>query len=512
MSSSDTPTAMLQRIEEDEINLNELFSKIWRRRKFVAGFVFVVMVLVLGVGAANHLLTPTVRGYSESIRFNFPTSIQGAYPSGQRFSKNDLITTAVLKQVYDDNNLSEHDVTFENFASSFTISPYAVNSEFIQRKYDSLLANKKLTRTEIEILEKQYINELSAAQSNFAKLSYVETAHQGLSDILIKKALNDIPKAWSKISIQDLGVLDLKIPGKQFYQPELVEHYEYLQGVQYMVDSAVRFKGMLDTLKKDELGGFVRDPITGMVVVDIQARLKSLKEFELEPMYSIIANLGLVRDSRKAELYLSNQIEIIQDSISERQQKVKVYNNAMRTYNELGSRQGGKSGNSANMAGGTVQYGDEFLSKIVTMVEQQKDTEYRQSLLSEQVKFGLELQQLNTQQIKLKRAAKNLKTDHISEQSLIDSYISNLKTMNNELIELVNAYQRILEVRNFQLLGKNSALYEIASAEITMQSDIKATLKKTLIVAVVSGFLALMLAMFIALIVKEKNLTTDVKG
>ena len=512
MSNSGIPPEMSQQLEEDEINLNELFSKIWRRRKFIAALVALVMVLVAGISAVQYMIKPSVKNYSESVRFNFPSSIQGTYPSGQRFSKNDLITTAVLKQVYDNNNLKDQKVKFEEFAASFTVAPYAVNSEFIKYKYDNLLANKKLTRTEIEALEQQYIDELNAAQSNFAKVSYVDTLHLGLSAGLIEKILIDVPKVWSAISIQDLGVLDLKIPGQQFYQAELVDQYEYLQGVQYMLDSSKRFKEILDILQKDDLGGFVRDPETDMVVSDILARLENIKRFDLDPLYAVIANLGLVKDREKANLYLTNQIELMQDQMAELKLKSQVYKSAIQTYTAQGKSSSGGSAAGGDLSSGMVQYGDSFLSKIVGMVEQQKDIEYRQALLTKEIDLSIELQEMTTEHEKLKRALKVLKTNKLSTGDLVKEYAAAINKINTSFIKLVSSYQRILELRNLQLLGKSSALYELASDEMKESSDLKSRIKKIMLITIVSGVLALMLAMFVALIVKEKNPAADVSA
>lgn len=492
--------------QDEEIDLGELFSKVWRRRVFIVGFVIIVSILISGMNALSYLQTPATVTYSETIRFNFPSSVQGKYPSGQSFSNNDLVSTAVLKQVYENNNLDKFNIGFSDFAANFSIAPYASNSHFIQTKYQSLLGNKKLSRTEVEELEKQYQNELQAAQANFAKLAYVENTHLGLTPSLIEKILNDVPKAWSEISIRDLGVLDLKIPGKQFYQPELVEQYEYLQSVQYMRDSADRFDEILQTLQNDEIGGFVRDPETGLVVSDLRARLNSIKEFDLEPIFSVIANLGLVKDSLKATQYLINQIEIKQDQISELKGKEGVIKEAITIYQAIGDKQGligAPVDQNSNM--GMVQYGDGFLSKIVGMVEQQKDTEYRQQLLSKNLELALKRQSLITSREKLKRALNVLNTNADAESNVAESYSTEINKINQNITNLIDAYQRILEVRNIQVLGKTSSLYAIASDKISVESNVKSKIKKLIMITSVTAVLALMLAVFIALVVSERK-------
>lgn len=497
---------MFNYVEEDEINLNELFSKIWRRKKFIAGFVILIMVSVAGIIAFKYLLSPPVTDYSECIRFNFPSSIQGTYPSGQRFSKNDLITTAVLKKVYDMNNIKSYKISFDDFASSFSVAPYAVNANFIKAKYQKLFANKKLNTAELATLNKQYLSEIKAAQANFARVTYVNSKHLGLSSLVIKKVLMDIPRIWSDISIRDLGVLDLKIPGEQFYQPDLVKTYEYLQAVKYMQDSAKLFKDILDKLQHDEIGGFIKDPKTGLVVSDISARLTNLSSFELDPMFSIISTLGLVKNKHKAKLYLNNKIESINDKISGLARQSKVYSEALKYY-EIQSKGHSTSKGISAGNGGMVQYGDGFLSKVIGMVESQKDTEFRQSLLLKQIDFSLKSQVQYSELEKMKRALKVLDNNNNNNNNnkLAKGYGTQILNINRSLVTLLDAYQRILTVRNAQVLGKSSSLYELTSDSMKIVSDISQKAKKIVLISVLSGVLALMLAMFIALIVKEKS-------
>ena len=490
--------------EEDEINLSEVFSKIWHRRKFIVYFVSIVMLLVLGIGAFLYLLNPAVKDYSISMRFNFPTSAQGKYPAGQQFSNNDLIASVILKQVYNSNDVQSQGISFEKFAAAFSIVPFAENAKFIQKKYEQLLSNKKLTRTDIESLEKQYKNEISTARAGFAKIKYVDDAHLGLSPVLIEKVLNDVPKVWSEMSIRDLGVLDLKIPGKNFYQPELVEQYEYLQAAQYMLDSTKQFQKMLGVLNKDNMGGFVRDPETGMVVSDLLSHLNSIERFDLEPVYSVIANLGLVKNKQQARLYLLNQIEMIQDQMVELNQKIKVYKDAMLAYAAHGKEQIKDASASAVSSNGMVQYGDGFLSSIVGMVKKNKETQYRQSLLDKQISFSIKKQELATKQEKLKRALLVLDDGSTKTSKLIAFYENKIKQINQEILQLVAAYQHILESRNAHVLGANSALYSIESAQMMVSSDFKSKFKKLIMLTVAFSIVALMISVFIALLVKEK--------
>ena len=62
---------------DDEIELSELFNRIWRRRLFIVSFVFMVVVFVSGFFALNMLVSAPEKRYSSIIQFSFPGAENG---------------------------------------------------------------------------------------------------------------------------------------------------------------------------------------------------------------------------------------------------------------------------------------------------------------------------------------------------------------------------------------------------------------------------------------------------
>ena len=188
---------------EDEIDISELFNKIWLRRLFIVAFVFLVGVITAGLLSVQWLASPPEKRYSQILQFTFPAAEKGLYPGGQRFSYNDIVSTKVLDAVYKQNNLENLGVGFGDFANALTVSPFSTNEAFIKEKYKSLLADKKLTRPEIERMESVFLSELKSAQSRFVMLSFLESDLSGLDALLINKVLVDIPRVWSQLAIEE---------------------------------------------------------------------------------------------------------------------------------------------------------------------------------------------------------------------------------------------------------------------------------------------------------------------
>jgi hypothetical protein len=182
----------------DEVDLSELFDRVWMRRRFIIAFVFISVVLASGISAFGFYVNTPENRFSSIIQFSFPDAEKGLYPGGQKFAYNDLVSAKVLEAVYRKNQLSEKGISFEDFIAAISINPFAENAEFIKKKYQSVLEDKKLTRPEIEAMEKSFLEELKASQSRFVRVSYLESSLIGIDAVLAQKILQDIPRVWSK--------------------------------------------------------------------------------------------------------------------------------------------------------------------------------------------------------------------------------------------------------------------------------------------------------------------------
>ncbi len=487
---------------DDEIDISELFNKIWSRRLFIVAFVFAAAVITLGILSFSLLKNPPEKRYSEILRFNFPEAEKGLYPAGQIFSYNDIVSSKVLAKVYDKNDLINKDIKFDQFSDSISVNPFSENAAFIKEKYQSLLANKQLSRPEIESLEKSYLDELGAAQSRYARLSLLDTKHLGLDEITIQKILMDIPLVWSRIAIEELGVLDLKVAGADFYQANLIDRFEYLQTLEYLQDSSKYLEGALDVLVEDSIGGLVRSPVSGKSGYDLQVQLKNLVDFEIEPLFSTVTNLGITRDADKAIIYLKNTIQNFQDK---KEVLVKKAQNFEMIIDQYANNSSGKQVNKQEGAmGGFAQYDSTFLDKFTALIEEKNDKAFKQDLLNQRLVVLQGIEDIEGNIIKFQRAEKRLlsSAENISKQIRSD-VIKDIALARQNFEVLVEEYQGLLAVHNQQVLGNNASLYQVTSHDVLVETNLKSRLKTILLITVLTSFVALMVAVVIALFRKS---------
>ncbi|MEJ2693157.1 MAG: hypothetical protein P8166_08900 [Candidatus Thiodiazotropha sp.] len=485
-------------VAEDVIDISELFNKIAVRWRFILGLVLIVSVFTFGVLGVFLLIDTPEKRYAEILQFNFPEAAQGSYPSGQKFSHNDIISTKVLEEVYRNNGLQQHGLAFEQFVNAISANPFSWNERFIQAKYTSLLASNKLTRPEIESLEAKFTDELNASQSRFVRLSFLQSELQGIDPMLVEKILADIPKVWSRIAIQELGVLDLKVAGASFYQPQLIDRFEYLQALAYLKESGDALSDALEALIDDEIGGSVRGKVSGQSAQDLQIQLKNLLLFEIEPLFASVTNLAITRDKVVAMNYLENTIRDLQDEKDVLMQKADNFSRVIEQYTSHPS-QGGVSGNSGER-GGLAQYDGTFLDKFTALIEDKNDKVFQQKLLNEQLTLMQKVEDLQGKITKFKRARQRLEDSETTlSQGVRQGVISDIAQARAGFERVLSTYEELLSVRNEQVLGNLGNLYKITNNALIVESGFGARLKRMVLITVLAGVLALMAAMTISL-------------
>ena len=135
--------------------------------------------------------------YSLVLSLNFPQAAQSKYPNGSQFSPSDIVSNTVLEKVWSENKLADKGIKLQDFQKSLTAIPYTGEINFIDTKYKGLLAQKNLSRTDIEKIEADYRAEVSQASSKNIKL-VLDSGKNSYDLTLASKVLNDIATTWSQ--------------------------------------------------------------------------------------------------------------------------------------------------------------------------------------------------------------------------------------------------------------------------------------------------------------------------
>ena len=182
-----------------EIGFGEIVRFVRRCWKRMLLFAVTSLVIVLFFALAGFLLFPRESTYICPISVQLQRSGRAiVYPSGRPFSANDIVSTAVLQQVYEDNNLTQR-MPFVDFCRLFGLGGTDVEKSALAASFQSKLAarSKTLTLVELKSLENEYAEALLKLDHSNVKIAMSGTSE--LSPQETVRILRQVPTTWFKV-------------------------------------------------------------------------------------------------------------------------------------------------------------------------------------------------------------------------------------------------------------------------------------------------------------------------
>ncbi len=494
--------------DNDEIDLAELFSNLWKKR------LVVVLVALLGftIGGIAFLVkwaaTPSNVTSSAEVRFSFNGVQDARYPNGQPFSINDLVSSNVLNAVYQSQDIADYDISLRDFVDAVSITPSATNREFIEARFKSLLS-QDLTTAEINELNSNYTRELQAASRRFARimLSLPEAAipAQKMNEIVTA-----IPEQWARESIDNYGVLDLVSVKPLDFDTSLLENYEYLVISRYLSDYLRSLQGIISNLNSDAVARLLTDKETGHTASTLANQLGDVQEYHLNVLSRMFSAASVAKDPENAKFYLLNELIARRDQLDEARRRAEVIDQAYRQYvAQESSKSILDQAGSRPSSAGSVQYGDEFLSKLMSLGDELSDAKFKQAMLNRSIEMKLQAESIESDIQNLERNYAMYSKQGSTELSkfTVERAEQEIAYSSEKLMEAKGAIERIVALRSSRILGQTSSLYALNSEpEISsgFVSQIKSLIKFSGLGLVAGLFLGLFLALVLAVVRKPK--------
>jgi hypothetical protein len=510
--------------QDDEIDLRELFVSMWKKR-YVALF---VALLGMFIGAAAFLIKGAgspVDSYSMEVRLTFKGAASGEYPNGSSYRINDLIAADVLEQLYSQNsNLMDSGFSFEDFASSFSVTPINPNREFIDAKYKGQLGNSKLSATEIDELNVRYKTELAADTGRYLRLGFQVSSLAGLDANQVNNVLADLPRVWAENAINSKGVLDLTIVVPPQVDQYILDNSEFVVVAEYLRNYASKLLKSAQQINSDSVASLVSDPKSGLDSGEVINQLNDLNLFHLNVLSRVFSIEPIATSKNEANLYLKSRIAEVDESLDELDRKAeiitKVYNDYIKTS---GQALGGDIADTQGSGSYSPQYGDGFLTKLMTIGDELSDAKFKQDLLNKRIEFNLEAQELKTERKRLSDAlnalnALNAESDELSQLANASSASDKLsaqavvereaKYIVGRLNELSSVMNGIVTARQAVLLGNTGALYELSTSPVRYNNTVPMlvqAVKYSLIGLLAGLMLGMMLALVLGALSKKRD-------
>lgn len=179
---------------------------------WVGGCTFVFAFLVILI---VYCFTPRVRSYrgTVSLSLNYKNG-HYYYPSGKRFSNEDMISPPVLRKVYRSVGFEEKDVPFEEFVSSFYIAQSSMKKAFLDAQFTARMNVRNINVVQLGKLEEEYREAVATARSSQVVIAM--SPKFSVNKALATRIINAVPQAWFDIySVQEARHYPAPVPVQQ---------------------------------------------------------------------------------------------------------------------------------------------------------------------------------------------------------------------------------------------------------------------------------------------------------
>jgi len=246
---------------QDEIDLMEIFSVLWKRKWLIV--LIVILAVILALGWCMY----TSQSYTMAlIKLNFAGIDKHAYPDGSEFDMHDIISSDILDQAAKSIENPEHLKVFQNKPRGFVFIDPFIPVE-VKEKMQQM---EKQKQTYIYLPDQFYLRFIEPRQSVFS--------YEDKKQLLIATVSVYEEKFKKDYIDQPLLAMDLK--------DDSFADRDFLDSIDILNTQLNKYNAFLADRIKD--AGYFRSIKSGLSFVDISNSLTKLKNIDLQEMESIV--------------------------------------------------------------------------------------------------------------------------------------------------------------------------------------------------------------------------------
>lgn len=349
-------------------------------------------IFVAAVFVFVYLVAPAKTIYQQDLTILLPQDQDRnyIYPSGNVFDRNDIVSSSILDIVYQKCNLAnvtDANLFEERFGAVMTESPESMKVEAI---YRSKLARRNATLSDIETIQKEYIEQRSHLPPQRVTITF--DAPATIPRPTAERVLSVVPDFWARVYNQIEGIplppCETSEQVRKFISNGDCGLLELLHMHEYAEDIIARIKCLQKKTTNKEF-----NLTNGVTLGNLQRRLEFLVSYQMDPL--LISSFS---DSKSRD-YLERKIFDLKTRISLMEENVEK---AHKLYMQLSKNDvsglGGKTSEKDIQLSLTLD--KDFFSKYESLVMKSKMEEALQPLVSLIIKKNDELRDLEEQLLK----------------------------------------------------------------------------------------------------------------
>jgi len=246
---------------DDEIDLMDVFSTLWKRKLVIAGVVALCLLLAVG------WLTHGARSYTQQlVQLNFAGIDQHQYPDGTRFRMQDLIAQNILVAAAEAIDNAEHRQQFiENPRRFVFVDPFIP----VEVK-ENMKRMERDKQTYIYLPNQFYVNFIEKRGGTYSheeKKRLLLAINRAFED----KFINDFVK--KKLLAINLGRDD-------------IARFDYIDALEVLSLNAESYASFLGSVISD--AGFYRSPLSGVSFQDLLNALNNIRQIDIHGITTIL--------------------------------------------------------------------------------------------------------------------------------------------------------------------------------------------------------------------------------
>ena len=434
-----------------EVGFGELILFLKKSRKSVVFFAVISSLVVLFLIAAGYVLLPRQTVYSLRLSLQLQKNDRGkyVYPSEKPFSASDIISTVVLRQVYESNNLSGR-VRFEDFSKLFYLSENDKEKAAITALYQSKFAKKNITLAELKVLEEEYERALEKLGHQFVGISMTSTLKLHNREEATR-ILQSVPAAWfdiySKLEAELLPQMESAAQVRELHDRLAADGWLITLDQVRMVCS--RLQTGCKELDRMLMGQKVALS-TGEVLETLQLRLEDLELHRIRPLLLLVLMNPAYSKNPLNVVFLRSNIMDLERKINEQRAK---YDGAVAAINVL-SRNGSAAGEKASSpqteqsgAPLTMNLDGNFMATLTSLIRSDLSMDLRKRYAAEAFKIKADIAKLEADKVQYEAMLRILEQPKSASGQLTPEQFGKLeKRMFDELILLCGKVNEFREL------------------------------------------------------------------
>lgn len=468
----------------DEISILDILIKINKNKRNYLKMIIIAILSWIFVSVIYVFLTSPTYYYSIVIRYNFPQAINGFYPNGNPLNPTDILSGNVLESSWTTNQLEKRGIALKEFLSNVYVEPYSQTFDSADKKYKTLLNQKNLSRTDIESIEANYKQEIISSSKQNVRITFRTT--QNIDSDVAEKVLNDIVTNWSTAAKDKLGVLRRPISSSSLLEPGMKSAKGY-QVIDYLISTISQIDSLLKMMANDPTSNSLRDPKSGLNLSELSIRLIDIKAFGIGKLQNSASESATASSADISAV--TRRLDTLRDEQEIFIQQAKSYQQSFIDYVGQQSTQR-KSADVARInpnqiqsdtSGSNVQLSGDAVNKIIDVVQNSKDAQFKQELINKRISAENESINLSSRIRDQERLLAQMTTKSTHKSISYTDFQSQLDEVWGDLTLILNAMSNIQSQAQSAFIGNSGLLYTTVEP-ITIKSPEKSQVHTNILI------------------------------